>query len=293
MPQRIIACLFFVIAMVTNASGQEAATTSAEAETTTATTTTAPASIYVDSAETREALQVILSKYPPQVGRVLKLDPTLFSNKAYLGNYPGLAAFVAQHPEVAHTPAFYLESIWVPNDSRPESTNERVWREMMEGVWIFMVMIIVTGTFLWVIRTIIEHRRWSRLTRTQAEVHNKLMDRFTSSEELLTYIQTPGGKRFLESTPISIDPGPRAVSAPVSRILWSVQVGLILAAAGFGLQFVSRSIEKSVAQPLLAMGTLAVAIGLGFLVSAVVSYLLSKRLGLLGPAASETPALGE
>lgn len=292
MPQRIIACLFFVIAMVTNASGQEAATTSAEpAETTT--TTTAPASIYVDSAETREALQVILSKYPPQVGRVLKLDPALFSNKTYLANYPGLAAFVAQHPEVAHTPAFYLESIWVPNDSLPETTNERVWREMMEGVWIFMVMIIVTGTFLWVIRTLIEHRRWSRLTRTQAEVHNKLMDRFTSSEELLTYIQTPGGKRFLESTPISIDPGPRAVSAPVSRILWSVQVGLILAAAGFGLQFVSRNIEKAVAQPLLAMGTLAVAIGLGFLVSAVVSYLLSKRLGLLGPAATETPALSE
>lgn len=294
MPQRIIACLFFVIAVVTNATAQEA-TTSAEPTQTAAAataTTTAP-SMYVDSSETREALQVVLSKYPPQVGRVLKLDPALFSNQAYLANYPGLAAFVAQHPEVAHTPAFYLESIWVPNDSRPESTTERVWRETMEGVWIFIMVMTMTGTFLWLIRTLIEHRRWSRLTRTQAEVHNKLMDRFTSSEELLKYIETPGGKRFLESTPIPLDAGPRAVSAPVGRILWSVQVGLILAAAGFGLQYVSRSIEKAVGQPLLAMGVLAVAIGIGFLVSALVSYFLSKRLGLFGPAATEAPSLNE
>src|SRR5687767_12677092 len=101
MPQRIIASLFFVIALVTNAAAQEATTT---ASTATASTSTI---IEADSNETREALQVVLSKYPPQVSKVLKLDPTLFSNQAYLANYAALATFVAQHPEVAHTPAFY------------------------------------------------------------------------------------------------------------------------------------------------------------------------------------------
>ncbi len=299
MPQRIIACLFFVIATVTNAAAQEATTAAqpaqTNAQTTAATTTASPSTfIEVDSNETREALQVVLSKYPPQVSKVLKLDPALFSNQAYLANYPALATFVAQHPEVVHTPAFYLESIWIPNDPLPETASVRVWRDMMEGLWIFLIVIIMTGTFLWLIRTLIEHRRWSRLTRTQAEVHGKLMDRFTSGEELLTYIQTPGGKRFLESAPIAMDAGPRAVSAPIGRILWSVQVGVVLAAGGFGLQYVSSNVEKTVAQPLLAMGVLAVAIGVGFLVSAFVSFILSKRLGLLGPAAPvEAPSLSE
>jgi hypothetical protein len=116
-------------------------------------------------------------------------------------------------------------------------------------------------------------------------VHNKVMDRLTSSEELLAYMQTPAGKRFLESTPIAMDAGPRAVSAPVGRMLWSVQVGLVLAAAGVGLQFVSRSVDKVAAQPMFAFGVLAIAIGGGFLLSAVVSFFLSRRLGLLATGA--------
>ncbi|MDP9193945.1 MAG: hypothetical protein M3P06_19805 [Acidobacteriota bacterium] len=296
MPQRLIACLIFVIIVVMDAAAQEA-TTSTEQPEKSVVTSTASTTLYADSHETREALQNLLSKYPPQVGRVLKLDPALFSNQAYLANYPGLAAFVSQHPEIAHTPAFYLESIWVPNDSRPESTSERIWRETLEGVAIFMVMLLVTGSFVWLIRTLIEHRRWSRLTRTQAEVHGKLMDRLGSNAELLAYMQTPGGKRFLESAPIALDAGPRAVSVPIGRILWSIQAGLILAAAGFGMMVVSRGVEKSAGQPLLAMGTLGVAIGGGFLLSAFVSFVLSKRLGLLGPAASsetsDAPALSE
>lgn len=283
MPQRIVVNLIFILALVTQAMAQETTTATAAPEG--VATTTAASSIY-DSAETREALQSVLAKYPPQVAKVLKLDPALFGNQAYLANYPALAAFVAQHPEIAHTPAFYLEGVWIPNDMAPESPAERVWRDTMEGISIFAVMLLVTGGFVWLIRTLIEHRRWSRLTRTQAEVHNKLLDRFTSNEEVLAYMQTTGGKRFLESAPIPMEAGPRAVSAPINRILWSVQVGLILAAAGAGLQYVGRSVEKTVAQPLMAMGVLAVAVGAGFLVSAFVSFILSKRLGLLGPAAS-------
>ena len=46
----------------------------------------------------------MLGKYPPSLGRVLKLDPTLMTNQDYLAPYPELAAFLAQHPEVAHNP---------------------------------------------------------------------------------------------------------------------------------------------------------------------------------------------
>jgi hypothetical protein len=192
---------------------------------------------------------------------------------------------LAQHPEVAHSPGFYLDLVTIPEDGRGIESSERVWRSAMEGVAIFCTFSMIAGVLIWLVRTMIDHRRWSRVSKVQADMHNKLMDRFTANEDLLAYIQTPAGKRFLESAPITIDGGPRAVSAPVGRILWSVQAGLVLAAAGVGLQYVSNNIQKDVAQPLFAMGVLGIAIGAGFVLSAIVSYVLSRKLGLWQPPA--------
>lgn len=241
----------------------------------------------VDSHRTREEFHELLSRHPPQVGRVLKLDPTLFSNPAYLANYPTLASFLASHPEVAHTPTFYLDGVGQSPDYVPDTASVRAWREAMEGISIFAVMLTIVGALTWMVRTLIDHRRWSRMTRIQAEVHGKLLDRFSSNEDLLTYIQTPAGKRFLESTPISVEAGPRAVSAPVGRMLWSVQVGVVLFSLGLGLQYVAGTIDKEVAGPMSAMGVLAIAIGLGFIFSAVVSFFISWKLGLWGPKAEQ------
>ncbi|MBV8543185.1 MAG: hypothetical protein JO093_24025 [Acidobacteria bacterium] len=278
MPKKLIT-LLFAAAIATSAFAQ--------APTTTASTTAATTTVVTDtdSRETREAFHAALQRYPTEVSRVLKLDPSLMTNQSYLSNYPALASFLAQHPEIAHSPAFYLDNIYTGEEQRGENSSERVWRSTMEGLSIFCVLALITGVLTWLVRTLIEHRRWSRMSKVQAEVHNKLMDRFTANEDLLAYIQTPAGKRFLESAPIALDGAPRAVSAPVGRILWSVQVGLVLAAAGFGLEYVSGSIEKTVSQPLFAMGVLAISIGIGFVFSAIVSYVLSRRLGLW-----ETPA---
>jgi len=278
MPKKLIT-LLFATAIATSAFAQAPATASS----TTTTTTTVVTD--TDSHETREAFHAALQRYPTEVSRVLKLDPSLMTNQSYLANYPALASFLAQHPEIAHSPTFYLANVYVGDERPAENSSERVWRSTMEGLSIFAVLALVTGVLTWLVRTLIEHRRWSRMSKVQAEVHNKLMDRFTANEDLLAYIQTPAGKRFLESAPIALDGAPRAVAAPVSRILWSVQVGLVLAAAGFGLEYVSGSIEKTVSQPLFAMGVLAISIGIGFVLSAIVSYVLSRRLGLW-----ETPA---
>jgi ABC-type multidrug transport system fused ATPase/permease subunit len=287
MPKKLIT-LLFAAAIATSAFAQApaTATTVPPATSTTIVTDT-------DSRETRDALHATLGRYPTEVSRVLKLDPSLMANQSYLANYPALASFLAQHPEIAHSPSFYLANVYAGEEPRGENSSERVWRSTMEGLSIFAVLALVTGVLTWLVRTLIEHRRWSRISKVQAEVHNKLMDRFTANEDLLAYIQTPAGKRFLESAPISIDGAPRAVSAPVGRIMWSVQVGLVLAAAGFGLEYVSGSIEKTVSQPLFAMGVLAIAIGIGFVVSAIVSYALSRRLGLWETAPAPVDAAAD
>jgi ABC-type multidrug transport system fused ATPase/permease subunit len=287
MPKKLIT-LLFAAAVATTAFAQAPATTTSVPAATTSTVVTDS-----DSQETREAFHAALRRYPTEVSRVLKLDPSLMTNQSYLANYPALAAFLAQHPEISHSPAFFLDNIYIGEEPRGENSSERVWRSTMEGLSIFAVLALVTGVLTWLVRTLIEHRRWSRISKVQADVHNKLMDRFTANEDLLAYIQTPAGKRFLESAPIALDGAPRAVSAPVGRIMWSVQVGLVLAAAGFGLQYVSRSIEKTVSQPLFAMGILAVSIGVGFVLSAIVSYVLSRRLGLWETAAAPVDATAD
>jgi len=235
--------------------------------------------------ETREKLREVLRRYPPDLGRVLKLDPALMTNESYMTAYPALHAFLAHHPEVARTPDFYLQSVWIPSEKGPDSAAVELWENMLGGLGGLLVFGVVTTVLVWLVKTIIEQRRWNRLSKVQTEVHGKLLDRFASNEDLLAYMQTSSGKRFLEAAPISVDASPsRGVSAPVGRILWSVQAGVVLSTLGIGLQLVSRHVVKEVAPPLFVMGVVALSIGVGFVVSAIVAYALSRRLGLLEPS---------
>lgn len=278
----IFAAAIFTAAIGTATAAQQTTTTAA----TTTTTTTAPVTTPdgVDANEVREEFRQLLERHPPQVGRVLKLDPTLLTNSSYLSSYPALATFLAQHQEIAHAPAWYLESIWT-GDARPETSSERAWHDATEAFGVFLVFCLVATVLSWIIRTLIQHRRWSRVSRVQAEVHNKLMDRFASNEELLAYISTPAGQRFLETAPLAIDEA-QSTASPAGRILWSIQAGLVVASAGIGLWLVSNAAAKEVSQPLFALGVLAISVGAGFIVSAVVSLAVSRKLGLWTPPAA-------
>lgn len=292
-PFLIALSIFFLLTLT--AAAQESATESIPKQET-ATASGAETAVTGDPVEgrrdsnlTRNDFQRLVERHPPQVARVLKLDPTLFSNESYLSTYPELAKFLEQHPEVEHNPTFYLEGL-VPAWDQPEEASTRIWRNMMEGISIFAVMLTFLSAAMWLVRTLIDHRRWSRTAKVQAEVHGKLMDRFATSEELLAYIQSPGGRKFLESAPITVEAAPRAASAPVSRMLWSIQVGLVLMAAGGGLEYVAGTIDKDIAGPMSAMGVLGIAIGTGFVLSAFVSFFLSWKLGLWTPRSSDTMA---
>jgi hypothetical protein len=240
-----------------------------------------------DAQQIREQLDELLKKYPPALGRVLKLDPSLMNNPAYVGSYPAIATFLAAHPGVAHNPGFFLEHVQISTSDNTWGPREMQRRELfnlIQGFIVFLVFLVVTGVIVWLIRMIIAHRRWNRLSKIQVDVHTKLLDRFTSNEDLLAYIQTPGGRKFLESAPIPLQDEPRSVAAPFSRILWSVQAGVVLAIAGGGLLFVSARLSDEAAQFFMVVGVLTMALGGGFMVSAVAAYGLSRKLGLLDPA---------
>jgi hypothetical protein len=234
--------------------------------------------------ETRRDLEEILRVYPPSLPRILRMDPSLLGNSDYLQPYPALSAFLAQHPEIGHNPGYFFQSYDRGfNDTRAVTAQERaveMWRSAIQGFTIGTVMLAIGAGVIWLIKTLIDHRRWSRLSKVQTEVHNKLLDRFTSNEDLLAYIQTPAGKRFLESAPIPID-SPRALNAPLGRILWSAQAGAVLTVLGLGVTIVSKNSLEEVAAPLAAFGVVIIALGLGFIVSAFLAYVLTRRFGLL------------
>lgn len=236
-----------------------------------------------DSRETRGELTQLLRRYPPQLGTVLKLDPTLLNNTGYLANYPALSEFIGKHPEVAHNPAFFLDDVSGVEVERQDPPEFRMWRQLLGDFGGFAIFLVITSVLIWAIKTLIQQRRWSRLSRIQTEVHSKLLERFTSNEELLAYIQTPAGRRFLESAPIPVDTESAPMSAPLGRIFWSLQSGLVMLAAGVGLWIASARFTVA-AWPLFAFAVIAICVGIALMVSAFAFYLLWRRIGLL-----ETP----
>lgn len=255
----------------------------------TAQTTPAPTvtGLETDARQVREQLETLLMKYPPEVGRILKMDPTMLSNQQYLAQYPAIQVFLNAHPEVARNPTFYLEFVRQssdytrPADPRSEAIN--MWRNLVESISILAIVVFISSMVAWLVKTLLNHRRWLRVTRVQTEVHNKLLERFAGTNELLTYVQSSPGRRFLEAAPVPLDAPAvdRPIGAPLSRILWSVQAGIVLVVGGFGFQYVSGRIIDEVGQGLWTIGVLGVAFGAGFIIAGGFSYVMSRRLGLL------------
>lgn len=242
----------------------------------------APITIDENARETRDRLRELLEQYPPSLAQVLRLDPSLISRADYIAPYPRLAAFLAQHPEVAHNPSYFIGD---PRFTVPDTRNRalNLLSDVLGGMAALTVFGTIVGFLVWVIRSIISYRSWQHIVKIQTEAHTKIFDRLTANEEMLAYVQSPAGQRFLTSTSTAVDLSPRAIGAPVGRILWSVQVGVVIAFAGVGL-FIARNIMmEEVAQVLYVLSILAMSLGLGFVVSALVAYFLSQRLGLLEP----------
>ena len=233
---------------------------------------------------TRQELQNLLWQLPPAVRGVLQNDPSLIDRPDYLAPYPGLQAFLKQHPEIARNPTFFL--------GRPEDFNRgneplEVFAAILAGIGLFLAFVTLVTVVGAVAKQVVDYRRWVRQTRMQTEVHTKILDRMQSNEDLLAYVQTPAGRNFLEFTPANRAPEP---GAPLSRILWSVQAGVVLAALGIGFAFARNTVPEEIVPAFTVLGIIVMSLGLGAVISAIVAYILTARLGLLPSRRQETNA---
>ena len=169
------------------------------------------------------------------------------------------------------------------NDQRNDDAESR--RRFLFNLAQIPALLAVFAIFVWLIRILLENRRWARVFRMQSEVHSKLLDRFANSDELLQYMNTEPGKRFLEAAPIPIEfardqrlPGSQpAVSSVHFRLARSCST---LLGVGLLLPHRSRSLEK-ISPALLVFGMVTIMPGIGFIISALISWRISAHLGLL------------
>src|SRR5262245_5957849 len=189
-----------------------------------------PSAVYQapqDAEATREQLHNLLREFPPNLGQVLRSDPALSTRADYLAPYPQLVAFLQQHPEIPRNAGFYFGSYDYFERRKPMPPEIEAIGVLLAGMAGFLGVSAFLGILTWLVRAVIQHRRWLTTSRVQADIHTKLMDRMTTNEELMAYIQSPAGRRFLESTPIQSEPDAPKSSAPVGPIIWSMMAGVV------------------------------------------------------------------
>ena len=254
----------------------------------------APAAIpsQEELSDTREQL-ITLVRMSPTLMQVLECDPSLLADQDYVSrNNPQLAVFLAQHPEVARNPDFYLfgniegrngrrvQPLQRRGERRVDNSEAELRRRYVEDTSVSIVILGITGSLLWIIRLLVENRRWTRIFQQQSEIHTRLIDRFATNQELLEYMNTESGRRFLEAAPIPIEPDrPQRLPGGLGRVMATLQLGIVLAMLGLGLLILSHTLPDF-QSPLLILGMITLMPGAGFIISAILTWRLSARLGL-------------
>jgi hypothetical protein len=253
-------------------------------------------------AEIREQLMTLL-RMSPTLTEVIASDPSLLANQEYVNrNNPELEKYLENHPEIVRNPDFYLFANLPPgpgrrsdrlmrktwNDQFRDQQGGRASVEIARSVGPFFMFLALFATLIWLVRILLENRRWGRIFTMQTQVHGKLIDRLGNNEELLSYMNTEAGKRFLEAAPIPVEFEPdRRIPAALSRVLVPLQIGVVLTLLGIGLLSLRHSLPE-VSSPLLVSGIVVLMPGIGFIISAGITWLLAARLGLMPHGAHDS-----
>lgn len=150
----------------------------------------------------------------------------------------------------------------------------------------FIAPMVVLMTFALTIGSILKsqivNRRLRENARAWVDLQSRLVDKFGSAEEVVRYLESDAGRKLVEgqaSSPI----------APHTRILDSIHIGLLVLAGGVGMVFTGIVTDDRTREFFQTLGTIAILLGAGFLVSAGVSWFLLKGWGLVPSARQDDP----
>ncbi len=138
-------------------------------------------------------------------------------------------------------------------------------------VLVFFALVI--GCVL-IARMSIENGKAKREADAQLQLHTRLIDKFGSPKELLDYLQSEAGKKFL--TPATVQR-----STPYKRILAATQTGIVLTFVAAALWPIRGTLVGTEVRTVTFLASLSFGLGLGFLFAALAAFLLSRKWGLL------------
>jgi hypothetical protein len=141
-----------------------------------------------------------------------------------------------------------------------------------------IVAVTLPCMFSWFAWVIFSTFRRFKIAKLQADVQSRLLEKVGSGQDLLAYAQTDAGRQLLESLQVE-----RVVShAPYGKILGALQAGIVLFFFGSGMLLLRSHVSTPQgSEGFTVLGTLCIALGLGFGFSAAASYYLSRSFGLL------------
>lgn len=104
------------------------------------------------------------------------------------------------------------------------------------------------------------------------QAHAKMLDRFGNSAEFVAFLQTPEGRRYLDSVSV----GPRKTQK--AKVIGAVRTGVVIVILSIGLMAVSFLVgfTHPTQEPPFVIGFLGLFLGAGFLASAAISFSLAK-----------------
>ena len=149
---------------------------------------------------------------------------------------------------------------------------------MNENVVVFPIFFSLIGFVIWTVFSTIRRYKTAKL---RAGLQSKLLEKFGSGQELLAYVQSDGGKRFLESLTME-------QRTPYGRILGAAQASVVLILLALALLFLRGRVSGG-EDAFLVFGAILLSLGVGFGLSAALSYYLSKSFGLLTETTADRP----
>ncbi len=254
-----------------------------------------PAAIHPEETADTQQQMLKLLRLSPTLTDVVARDPSLLANQAYVSqNNPELAQFLKMHPEVARNPEFYLFSnLGSLGGNREHALERAVWPEYMHPDYqqppvaaaldqlqpILIVGFLFCALVL-IVRYVVESRRSLHFYKAQGELHTRLIDKFATNQELSAYLESEAGKRLFEGAPIALGSGQQpGLPNVVARVLTPVQIGTVMVLLGIGLLILPLHGAGYIGS--LVAGTLVLMPGIGFILSAGITWILARRLALL------------
>ncbi len=150
---------------------------------------------------------------------------------------------------------------------------------MNGDVAVFFFIMAALGFIAWTVW--LGAKRRQEQGRAQTDLQHRLLDKFSSPQEIGDFLQTEGGRRFLSG--LTIERTPVGTRHAGKRILLALQIGTVvtlLGTATLSLGIVYPMHRPDEPHPAVIFGLLVLAIGIGFLISAGISYRLSKAWGI-------------